>query len=130
MPAEVSVGIIANPASGRDIRRLVAGASVFGNADKGGMVYRLLAGLGATGVGRALMMPAADGVSSTLRRRVRARATENDSGGAGGLEAGGLVAAGAALAAGWRGSCRCREERGAVLHPGGPASRQEARVGR
>ena len=35
-----SVGVIANPASGRDIRRLVAGASVFGNADKAGMVFR------------------------------------------------------------------------------------------
>ena len=32
------VGIVANPASGRDIRRLVAGASVVGNADKAGMV--------------------------------------------------------------------------------------------
>jgi predicted polyphosphate/ATP-dependent NAD kinase len=78
LPAEVSVGIIANPASGRDIRRLVAGASVFGNADKGGMIYRLLAGLGATGVGRALMMPAADGVSTTLRRRLRARPAEKE----------------------------------------------------
>ena len=48
----VTVGVIANPASGRDIRRLVAGASVFGNADKAGMVFRLLAGLGATGVER------------------------------------------------------------------------------
>jgi predicted polyphosphate/ATP-dependent NAD kinase len=76
------VGIIANPASGRDIRRLVAGASVFGNADKGGMVYRLLAGLGATGVGRALMMPAADGVSTTLQRRLRARAAEGGRGAA------------------------------------------------
>jgi hypothetical protein len=46
------VGIVANPASGRDIRRLVAGASVFGNADKAGMVFRLLAGLGAAGVTR------------------------------------------------------------------------------
>ena len=45
----VCVGVIANPASGRDIRRLVAGASVFGNADKAGMVFRLLSGLGATG---------------------------------------------------------------------------------
>ena len=51
-------GIVANPASGRDIRRLVAGASVFGNADKAGMVFRLLAGLGAAGVERVLMMPA------------------------------------------------------------------------
>ena len=66
------MGIIANPASGRDIRRLVAGASVFGNAEKAGMVYRLLAGLGAAGVERALMMPASDGVSVTLRRLLRA----------------------------------------------------------
>ena len=52
------MGVVANPASGRDIRRLVAGASVFGNADKAGMVFRLLAGLGAAGVERVLMMPA------------------------------------------------------------------------
>jgi predicted polyphosphate/ATP-dependent NAD kinase len=67
------VGVIANPASGRDIRRLVAGASVFGNADKAGMVFRLLAGLGATGVERVLMMPATDGLSVTLRRHLRTR---------------------------------------------------------
>jgi predicted polyphosphate/ATP-dependent NAD kinase len=68
----VSVGIVANPASGRDIRRLVAGASVFGNADKAGMVLRLLAGLGAAGVRRALMMPASDGLSLTLERQLGA----------------------------------------------------------
>ena len=67
------VGVIANPASGRDIRRLVAGASVFGNADKAGMVLRLLAGLGAAGVERVLMMPASDGLSVTLDRLLRAR---------------------------------------------------------
>jgi hypothetical protein len=66
----VCVGVIANPASGRDIRRLVAGASVFGNADKAGMVFRLLAGLGATGVDRVLMMPATDGLSTTLHRHL------------------------------------------------------------
>ena len=69
-----SVGIIANPASGRDIRRLVAGASVFGNADKAAMVFRLLAGLRAAGVERALMMPAGDGLSRTLRRQLSGRA--------------------------------------------------------
>jgi predicted polyphosphate/ATP-dependent NAD kinase len=69
----VIVGVIANPASGRDIRRLVAGASVVGNADKAGMVLRLLAGLGAVGVERVLMMPAADGLSVTLDRLLRAR---------------------------------------------------------
>jgi predicted polyphosphate/ATP-dependent NAD kinase len=68
-----TVGIIANPASGRDIRRLVAGASVFGNAEKGAMVYRLLTGLGATGVERVLMLPAGDGLSTTLRRHLHAR---------------------------------------------------------
>jgi predicted polyphosphate/ATP-dependent NAD kinase len=68
-----TVGVIANPASGRDIRRLVAGASVFGNADKAGMVFRLLAGLGAAGVERVLMLPAADGLSVTLRRHLHAR---------------------------------------------------------
>lgn len=68
MPDGPTVGVVANPASGRDIRRLVAGASVFDNAEKGGMVYRLMVGLGAVGVERVLMMPAAAGVSESLRR--------------------------------------------------------------
>jgi len=68
-----TVGVIANPASGRDIRRLVTGASVFDNAEKGSMVFRLMAGLGAAGVERVLMMPAADGVGSALERQLRNR---------------------------------------------------------
>jgi predicted polyphosphate/ATP-dependent NAD kinase len=75
VPDDVCVGVIANPASGRDIRRLVAGASVFGNADKAGMVFRLLAGLGAAGVRRVLMLPAADGLSATLHRHLHGRDT-------------------------------------------------------
>ena len=35
--ADVTVGVIANPMSGRDIRRLVASASVFPNAEKASM---------------------------------------------------------------------------------------------
>jgi predicted polyphosphate/ATP-dependent NAD kinase len=66
----VSVGVIANPASGRDIRRLVSAASVFDNAEKGNMVHRVMAGLGATGVERILMMPAGAGVGETLQRRL------------------------------------------------------------
>jgi predicted polyphosphate/ATP-dependent NAD kinase len=73
VPAGACVGIVANPASGRDIRRLVAGASVFGNSDKAAMVYRLLTGLGAAGVERALMMPAGDGLSRTLHRHLAGR---------------------------------------------------------
>jgi hypothetical protein len=68
----VSVGIVANPASGRDIRRLVAGASVFGNPEKAGMVYRVLVGLAAAGVDKAVMMPAADGLGWTLERLMKA----------------------------------------------------------
>jgi predicted polyphosphate/ATP-dependent NAD kinase len=49
----VASNIIADPASGRDIRRLVARASVFGDPEKGGMVLRVLTGLAATGADRA-----------------------------------------------------------------------------
>ena len=66
----VSVGVIANPASGRDIRRLVTGASVFDNAEKGSMVFRLLTGLGAVGVEKVWMMPAGEGLSGSLTRRL------------------------------------------------------------
>jgi predicted polyphosphate/ATP-dependent NAD kinase len=74
MAQDSRVGIVANPASGRDIRRLVAGASVFGNADKAGIVLRVLAGLGAAGVRTALMMPAFDGLSAALERQLHAHA--------------------------------------------------------
>ncbi len=43
------VGIIANPASGKDIRRLVAFGSVFGNQEKVRIVRRVLLGLAAVG---------------------------------------------------------------------------------
>ena len=69
----VSVGVVANPASGRDVRRLVTGASVFDNAEKGAMVHRLMAGLGAAGVDRVVMMPAGSGVSQSLQRHLRGR---------------------------------------------------------
>jgi predicted polyphosphate/ATP-dependent NAD kinase len=51
------VGIIANPASGKDIRRLVAYASVFDNQEKVRIVRRLLLGLAAVGVERICYMP-------------------------------------------------------------------------
>src|SRR5215211_3535017 len=69
----ISVGVVANPASGRDVRRLVTGASVFDNAEKGAMVHRLMAGLGAAGVDRVVMMPAGSGVSSSLQRHLSGR---------------------------------------------------------
>ncbi len=53
----IAVGVIANPASGRDIRRLVAHGSVFDNDEKVSMVRRLLLGLAAVGVERISIMP-------------------------------------------------------------------------
>jgi predicted polyphosphate/ATP-dependent NAD kinase len=75
VPKTATVGVVANPASGRDIRRLVAGASVFDNAEKGSMVYRLMVGLAATGIERVLMMPAASGLSESLSRNLRGNAS-------------------------------------------------------
>jgi predicted polyphosphate/ATP-dependent NAD kinase len=51
------VGIIANPASGTDIRRLVAYGSVFNNQEKVRIVRRILLGLAAAGVRQIRYMP-------------------------------------------------------------------------
>jgi predicted polyphosphate/ATP-dependent NAD kinase len=51
------VGIIANPASGKDIRRLVAFGSVFDNQEKVRIVRRVLLGLAAMEVDRICYMP-------------------------------------------------------------------------
>ncbi len=52
-----TVGIIANPAAGKDIRRLVAQASVFDNTEKVNIVRRVLLGLEAVGVEQVIFMP-------------------------------------------------------------------------
>ena len=52
-----TIGIIANPASGRDIRRLVAHASVFDNLEKAHILRRVLIALDAIGVERVIYMP-------------------------------------------------------------------------
>ncbi|MDY7079824.1 MAG: NAD(+)/NADH kinase [Chloroflexota bacterium] len=51
------VGIIANPASGKDIRRLTAHGSVFDNNEKVNIVRRVFLGLEAAGVSTVLYMP-------------------------------------------------------------------------
>jgi len=51
------VGIIANPASGKDIRRLVAYASVTDNIEKTNLMRRIIMGIDATGVDEILIMP-------------------------------------------------------------------------
>ena len=52
-----SVGIIANPASGKDIRRLVAHGSIFDNNEKINIIQRVLLGLDALGIERVMAMP-------------------------------------------------------------------------
>jgi predicted polyphosphate/ATP-dependent NAD kinase len=59
MPSPL-VGIIANPASGRDIRRLVAHGTVFDNNEKTAIVRRALIGLEAVGIRRVAYMPEHD----------------------------------------------------------------------
>jgi predicted polyphosphate/ATP-dependent NAD kinase len=54
------VGIIANPASGRDIRRLVAHGTVFDNNEKTAIIRRVLVGLAAVGITRVVYMPEHD----------------------------------------------------------------------
>jgi predicted polyphosphate/ATP-dependent NAD kinase len=71
-----TVGIVANPASGRDIRRLVSQASVFPTIEKSNMVQRMLGALGALGVDRVLMMPELTGICAGVHRaRQRLRAS-------------------------------------------------------
>ena len=62
------VGIVANPAAGRDIRRLVAQASVFPLAEKCNMVLRILSGLTVSGVEEAHIMEDRGGVAARISR--------------------------------------------------------------
>lgn len=80
-----TVGIIANPVSGKDIRRLVAHGSVFDNQEKVRMVRRMLLGLDRTGVQRVDFMPddyaiverARKGQHLTLEIRPQAMSMDN-----------------------------------------------------
>jgi predicted polyphosphate/ATP-dependent NAD kinase len=74
--AEAAIGVIANPMSGRDIRRLVARASVFPNAEKANMVLRVAAAAGALGVGRVLVSTDSFGISAGVLRAAGRLAAE------------------------------------------------------
>lgn len=78
MPATTTIGIIANPASGRDIRRLTAKASVFPMVEKANMVQRLLGAFGTLGVSRVLMMPDLTGIAAIVKRAVDTHRAEPD----------------------------------------------------
>lgn len=64
------VGIIANPVSARDIRRIVANASNLQTTERVNIVLRLLSTLAAVGVTEVLMMPDKSGIRSMIERRL------------------------------------------------------------
>jgi len=65
------IGIIANPVSARDIRRVVAHAGNLQIADRVNILLRVLGAAAACGVTRALMMPDRGGISALLERTLR-----------------------------------------------------------
>lgn len=72
------VGFIVNPASGKDIRRLVAKASVFDNQEKRAIVRRAITGVSAIGVNEFYYVPDTNEIAqsaiSELAGRVSAHA--------------------------------------------------------
>ncbi len=75
MSGRALVGIIANPASGKDIRRLVAHGSTFDNNEKINIVRRVLLGLAAAGVDEVAYLPDSYGIvaraAATAKPRLR-----------------------------------------------------------
>src|SRR5262250_2349777 len=67
------VGVVANPLSGRDIRRLVTQASVFPTAEKANMIQRMLTAFDAVGVHRVLLSIDLGGISASVFRAIERR---------------------------------------------------------
>lgn len=65
-----TIGIIANPASARDIRRVVANASNLQVADRVNIVLRVLTTLASVGIAKVLVMPDTSGIRALLTRHL------------------------------------------------------------
>jgi predicted polyphosphate/ATP-dependent NAD kinase len=63
-----AVGIIANPVSARDIRRVISHAGNLQITERANILLRILAGLAASGIRKAVMMPENAGIYGHLRR--------------------------------------------------------------
>jgi len=70
------VGVVANPLSGRDIRRLVTQASVFPTAEKASMIQRMLTAFQAVGVDRVLLSTDLGGISAAVLRAIGQRRSQ------------------------------------------------------
>lgn len=77
-PHSARVGIIANPVSARDIRRIVAHAGNMQTTDRANIVLRLLAGLGAVGVEQVLIMPENGGIRRHVMRGLKHSASRGE----------------------------------------------------
>ncbi len=75
---EVCVGIIANPVSARDIRRVIANASNLQIAERVSIVLRLMSTLKSLGVGRVLVMPDKAGIRALLNRHLQRERPDAD----------------------------------------------------
>jgi predicted polyphosphate/ATP-dependent NAD kinase len=71
------VGVVANPLSGRDIRRLVTQASVFPTTEKANMIQRMLTAFGAVGVQRVLLGTDLGGISASVFRAIQRHRPRN-----------------------------------------------------
>lgn len=65
------LGIIANPSSGRDLRRLFSWGSTFSMAEKINAVLRLLSSAGALGIQEAWLMPDTSGLAREVQSRAQ-----------------------------------------------------------
>jgi predicted polyphosphate/ATP-dependent NAD kinase len=61
----MAAGLVVNPASGKDIRRLTGKASVFDNREKFAIVKRALAGAVSAGLRQLVYMDDAHGIAHT-----------------------------------------------------------------
>ncbi|KPK55620.1 MAG: hypothetical protein AMS22_03825 [Thiotrichales bacterium SG8_50] len=67
------IGIIANPASGKDIRRLVASGTVFSNQEKINIIVRAILAMDAMGVERVVIMPDPSHMAERVIKKLRSR---------------------------------------------------------
>lgn len=65
-----SIGIISNPSSGKDIRRLAAHATVFTKNEKTNIMERIVLGAQSLGVDRILIMPDIYRMATTVKRKL------------------------------------------------------------
>lgn len=69
--ASDSIGIIANPVSARDVRRIIANASGLQISERVNIVLRVLSTVRSLGIKRVLMMPDRGGIRAMLMRHLK-----------------------------------------------------------